>query len=132
MVAEGKLDRTQTAVLKALLSFLNAGFPDLPAGKALCVGISIEWEKEGPSQRTLRPKFPEEDYPRLALRVVPDLRSPGKVDAHDWVDQVNSLKPGGLSLAAGDILLQMVRGFFGAAESMPMRDLNQKFESLIP
>ena len=74
-------------VIKALLNILNnpEQCPDLPDDRALCVGISLYWGKDEPSEVTrqsLQEAFPEEDYEGLRFRVLKDLESPRKRTRH--------------------------------------------------
>jgi hypothetical protein len=110
-----------------MLAFLNQ-FPELSSRQAVCIGVSIECDGQGLGQKALRKDFPEENYPGLAFRVLPDLESPKKSDADAWVDTVAGLKPGGLTLTAGDRLLQAVQTLFGKAETLPMGLLYAAFE----
>jgi hypothetical protein len=105
-------------------------FPDLPSGKAICVGVSLEWELSGPSQKTLKKYFPESDYPRLRFRVLPELDSPLRTDHKRWVDLVEITKPGLLSPTKWDALGRLVAGLFEDEEKLPMRDLYDKFFKL--
>jgi hypothetical protein len=126
--AEEKLTRAQAGAIEAVLRFLDdrTAFPDLPDGYAMCVGISITWSGAGPSESQLNKRFPAKNYPNLRFLVLPSLDSPRKSDTQAWVDLVEIVK-GALGLQARESLLQKARLLFGAADSMPMRDLFNKF-----
>jgi hypothetical protein len=123
--AEGELDGKSGAVVDALLAALSnpALFPDIPKGRALCVGVSVAWEGAGPGRDQLEARFRTDLYPALRFRVLPDLASPHRNDANRWVDVVGRMKRGGLALAAREALVQRARAAFGSRDQLPMRDL---------
>lgn len=130
-VGRGSLSPAATIIwLKTTLDFLNR-FATLSDDQAVCFGISIEWAGRNLGEKVLRREFPEDRYDGLAFRVLPDLESPRRTDADAWVDTVARLKPGGLTLTAGDRLLQSVQDLFGSARTLPMGALYTGFEKLL-
>jgi hypothetical protein len=119
-------------LVQILLRLLNdrERFPDLPPGKAVCAGISISWKDTGPSQKKLAKDIPEEKFPNLRFRVLPDLAPPQPDDARHWTDVIANLKPGALSPAARYALEKFARGLFGANQSLPMEKLYDEFMNL--
>ena len=121
-------------VISALLSVLNdvVFCPDLPDGKALCVGISLYWNTNAQSpvsREALEKVFAEDHYQSLRFRVLPDLESPKQEDARGWTTQLELLKPGHVPPTKWDALSRVVAGLF-ETDRMPMRDLETKFTKL--
>lgn len=127
-----KLDSRRAEALRALLNLLNDrdSVPDLGRSSALCVGISITWEKSGPAQSKLQDLFPEDAFPNLRFRVLPNLRSPRRDDAGEWADIVHNRKPGGLTPMARQLLIASAHRAFGNAMQMPMGLLLPEFMAL--
>ena len=126
------VDRRLTRVeplVKALLDVLN-GAADLPGEKAVCVGISLEWEANGPSQRLLQTRFSEGSYSRLRFRVLPNLDPPRRSDARRWAELLETVKPGLLQPTKWDALARIAAGLFVEGDRMPMRDLHERFTKL--
>jgi len=127
-----KLNRAQAGKIESVLNFLNdrSLVPDMPSGKAVCVGISIAWETGGPTERALINRFPAVSYPNVRFQVLPGLSSPCRADSRDWVELVNNLVSGGLPLTAREALMRAGKGLFGASDCMPMSDWFDSFQKL--
>ncbi len=137
ITAGNKLDSPQIRTLKELFNLLSdsTAFPDLPPGKALCIGVSIEWNalsEKGISQKSLAQAFPESDLPNLRFRVLDVLSSPKKDQAVDWVGVIHDFAPDALSAHARHTLVYWVEGLFPMTGRLSMRELDEKFASLCP
>lgn len=80
----GDGNAVQQKWLAAFLAYWNQ-WPELPAGRTLCVGISLVWTQQGPSADELRQQYPEEQYPQLRWRVLTELAPPEQQHALNWL-----------------------------------------------
>lgn len=108
-------------LLEGFLNFWN-DWPDLPPNRIVCMAISIAWESKGPDDDRLFKMFPEGDYPRLRFRVLPDLQSPRRQDALDWLLEPRVKERYAARNESVD-LNDKVRDAFGARPAMSMDEL---------
>jgi len=70
--------------LGEFLAYWNR-WPDLPAGRALCVGISLAWDSNGPTTEELRQQYPASDFGKLRFKVLAELMPPVRQNALAWL-----------------------------------------------
>jgi hypothetical protein len=105
-------------------------WPDIPARRAVCAGISIAWEKSGPQEKELARLFPAKDYPALRFAVVPDLKSPIKRHALDWLNH-RKVKQWYDWETSRNALRTGIDDVFITRPAIPMRDLAGPLLSLL-